>query len=122
VIGLGRSLGQLGAASLQLARQRLESAALEVEEELLRFAGTLAALLAAVLLGTLALAGFAATLVAWLWDTARIAALLGVSLAFAASAGAIAWRVARARRDKPPFLSATLAELRRDAEALGGAR
>lgn len=121
-MGLGRSLGQLCAGSLQLARERLEFAALDVEEELLRFAGMLAAMVAAVLLGTLALAGLAATLVVWLWDTARVAALLGVSLAFAASAGLIAWRVAKARREKPPFLSATLAELRRDAETLGAVR
>lgn len=117
-MGLGRSLGSLGAGALLLVRQRLESAALDVEEELLRWAGTVAALLAAVLLAILALAGLAATVVVVFWDTARIAALLGVSAAFALGAVFIAWRVARALRDKPPFLSATLAELRRDAELM----
>lgn len=119
-MGLSASLRRLGGGYLAVARQRLELAALDVEEELLRAGSLLAALLALVALASLALAAAAATLVVLLWDTARIAALVGVTAAFAAAAVAAYWWLRDALRSKPPFLSATLEELARDGEDLAG--
>ena len=118
-MALGQALSRLGATSLQLVRQRLELASLDVEEELLRLDALLAGVLAAILMLTLALAAAAAGVVAYFWDSARMAALLGVTGAFAAAGLALAWRVARALRDKPRFLASTLAELDKDREQLG---
>jgi uncharacterized membrane protein YqjE len=110
-MGLAASLSELGSGLLLAARQRLELAALDVEEEFIRLACLLAMAVAAALLATLALAAGAAAIAAHFWDTARIPALLGIALAFALGAGALAWRMARAWRAKPAFLAATLATL-----------
>jgi uncharacterized membrane protein YqjE len=110
-VALGPSLGRLGAGVLLGVRQRLELASLDVEEEMLRLTGLIAGVLVTALLFTLALAAGAATIVVLFWDSARIAALLGVTLFFAASA------LTRSLRDKPRFLDATLTELERDRES-----
>ncbi|MCM2250867.1 MAG: phage holin family protein [Ramlibacter sp.] len=113
-MSLGESLGRLGASSLLVARQRLELASLDVEEELLRLGGLLAGALVTALMLALALAGAAATVVIYFWEEARLAASLGVTAFFCAAAALMAWRLARALRDKPRFLAGTLAELDKD--------
>lgn len=119
-MSLGNSLGRLGATSLLLARQRLELAALDVEEELAHTGNFLVGALATALLATLSLGALAATVVVVFWDTARIAALVGVTLAFSIATAAAAWRCRRALRDKPPFLGATLGELAKDGDRMRG--
>lgn len=121
-MSLPASLRRLGGGYVALARQRLELAALDVEEELLRAAGLLAALLALVALASLALAAGAALLVVLLWDSARVAVLAGVTLAFTAAALAVYWWLQGALGAKPPFLAATLDELAKDVEDLAGPR
>jgi uncharacterized membrane protein YqjE len=121
-MALAQSLARLGASALQTARQRLELAALDVEEELLRIGGLLAGVLVTALMLALALASAAATFVIYFWDGARLAATLGVTGFFALAGALMAWRLARALRDKPRFLAATLAELERDCEPIGNAR
>lgn len=117
-MALGQSLAQLGASSLKIARQRLELASLDVEEELLRIGALLAGALVTALMLALALAGAAASLVIYFWEGARLAASLGVTGFFALAGALMAWRLARALRDKPRFLAGTLAELDRDGERL----
>lgn len=119
-MALGQSLIRLGASSLMLARQRLELASLDVEEELLRLGALLAGALVTALMLALALAGAAATFVIYFWEGARLAASLGVTAFFALVAALMAWRLARAVRDKPRFLAATLAELDKDREQWRG--
>lgn len=119
-MALGQTLTQLGASSLLLVRQRLELASLDVEEELLRLGGLLAGALVTALMLALALASAAATFVIYFWEGARLAATLGVTVFFALTAVLMAWRLARALRDKPRFLAATLAELDRDREQWPG--
>lgn len=109
--GVGRWL-------LLLMRQRVELCALEVEEQLVLAAGTLAALLAIAVLAMLGLAALAAAVVAYWWETARMTALLGVAAVFIGTALAVGVRLVRAMNRRPLFLSATLDELRRDAELL----
>jgi uncharacterized membrane protein YqjE len=114
------SLRRMGGGYMALARQRLEIAALDVEEELLRFGSLLAALLALVALASLALAAAAATLVVLFWDSARIGVLVGVVVAFAAATAAVAWWLRESLRAKPPFLATTLDELGKDIQELAG--
>jgi uncharacterized membrane protein YqjE len=110
-VGLGDTVARLGASSLSLVRQHLELAALDVEEELLRF-GTYAALaIATALVLTLALAAAAATLVVVFWETARLTALVGVTAFFALVAALMAWILLRAIRSKPRLMAGTLSEL-----------
>jgi uncharacterized membrane protein YqjE len=119
-VPLGDSVARLGATSLLLLRQRLELVSLDVEEELLRDGLLLAGALVAALLGALFLAALGALVVVLFWDTARIAALLVVTLAYGAAAAFAVWRLARAWRDKPRFLAGTLAELGTDGDRLRG--
>jgi len=96
-------------------RQRLELAALDVEEELLHAGITVAAILAITMFAALALAAVAAAVVVLLWDRAPVAALLGTSAVFALAASLVTWWLMRALRAKPRFLAATLDELGADA-------
>ncbi|MBC5763940.1 phage holin family protein [Ramlibacter albus] len=112
------SVRRLAATVLLLARQRLELAALDFEEEVLRAGIALLAVLAVAALGALCLAALAAFVVVWWWDTARLQALLGVAAVFGGAAACIAWRLKRALDAKPPFLHGTLQELRKDGEQL----
>ena len=92
-MALADSVQALAAGSFVLARQRLELATLDVEEQLLRAMQILVRLLVAVALGTLALGALAATIVVGLWDTSRMAALVGVTAVFGACAS---WRAVSA--------------------------
>jgi uncharacterized membrane protein YqjE len=84
---------------------------LDHEEDWLRVAQLMAGALVTALMLALACASAAATFVMYFWGGARLAATVGVT-GFLVLAGALlAWRVARALRDKPPFLAAfTFAE------------
>ena len=107
------------AASLVLAgRQRLELVALDLEEELLRAGGAIAAMLVISSFASVAFLLLAAAVVIAMWDRAGIASLLVLGTFFAVAAVAVAWRLGRAVRAKPPLLAATLHELDQDGEAL----
>ena len=113
-MSLGQTLSRLSASLWLVASQRLELASLDVEEELLRFAGLLAGILATALMFTLALAATASAVVVYFWDTARLTALLSVAGLFAVAAVALVWRLSQALRNKPRFMANTLAQLGKD--------
>jgi uncharacterized membrane protein YqjE len=119
-MALGSGVSRLAAGALLALRQRLELASIDIEEELLRLVGLVAVALVAALLFALALAAAAATVVVLLWDSARIAALVGVTLFFVLAGALAAGALARSLRDKPRFLDATLTELEHDRETWGG--
>ncbi len=76
--------------------------------------------LVAVLAFAFALFGASALVVVAFWDTNRIAALCGVTLAYLAIGLVALWRLSvLGRTDAPPF-AATLAELERDRAWLAG--
>ena len=118
-MALARNLARLGAGSLLLARQRLELASLDIEEEVLRIGLLLAGALVTALMLALALSAAAATIVIYFWESARMAAAISVTGFFTLATALMAWRLAVAWRDKPRFLAATLAELDKDAQQLG---
>jgi uncharacterized membrane protein YqjE len=115
-----RSATRLCGTLLAMLQTRVELLTTEISEDLERgvriLLWGLVAMLAAVL--SLLLAGV--TLIVYYWDTHRMAAALGVTVAFAALSAVAAW-IARARlREKPGPLGASRTELRRDVAALRG--
>jgi uncharacterized membrane protein YqjE len=115
-MGLGDSLRSVAATGALIARQRLELAALDVQDELGAWARLLGGILAVAVLAALALGALGAVVVIALWDVARVAAVVCVALAYVITA-VIAWqRLLRAWAAKPPFMAATIDELRRDSE------
>jgi uncharacterized membrane protein YqjE len=113
-VSLGDTARQLAASLAAAGRQRLELAALDVEEEVLRAGFAIASMLAVTAFGIVALAALSAAIVLAVWDRAPVIALLGVALAHSGAAAFVALRLARTLRAKPPFLAATLQELAND--------
>lgn len=113
-------LRQLASISLSALVTRGELASLELTEERERAARWLAmAMLAAVLL-LAALIVAALWVVSLFWDSHRAAAFVVVALVYAGTGIAIAAWLAARLRNAPPLLEATLAELKRDRDALRG--
>jgi uncharacterized membrane protein YqjE len=116
--GLSGALGRLGGATLALLRTRIELATLEFEEARERAKQMLVLLLCGVVLALFGLLFASLLVVAYFWDTNRLAAIAGVTLFYAALAAIAFTRLRRLTRDKPPPFAATLSELEQDAAAL----
>jgi len=115
-MGLLQSAQALLATVLGLARTRLELLSVEMQEVLARLVLLIIGAVAAILLGALALGFGAAALVMTVAPEHRVAVSAGLALAFLAAAAFIAWKVRREVKARP--FAASLAELKRDAEAL----
>jgi len=114
------SLRSLGATLLALLGTRAELAVVELREEGERRKDQVIVALAAAIFVLLALVCATLLVVVFFWDTHRLAALAGVTLTHAVLGG---WAIATLRgmaRSAPPPFAATLAELARDREMLGG--
>ena len=108
------------ASALDAVRTRLDLATVEVEIYLLRTVHLVVWAIAAVACCLLALAFGLVTLVVALWDTHRMAALLGGTVAFVALAATFASIGARALRNRPRMLEGTLQQLEHDQRRAGG--
>ncbi|MBL0141596.1 MAG: phage holin family protein [Betaproteobacteria bacterium] len=118
--GLIESLRALGATALALVRVRIDLIAVELKEHsLLHKQMLLLAVVAAFFLaaGFLFLAFFFVVL---FWDTHRLAAIGGVTLAYVGIGAWAALRLQDLMNNSPPPFSATLAEFKRDLEQLRG--
>lgn len=111
---------QFGANLLDLARTRLELAAVELQEGAHRLLGYLVWAAVAAVLGLFALALAVLFVLVLFWDTHRLAAVGGMAVLFALGCAIAAMRVRAGLAKRPPVLPATLAELRKDAAALKG--
>ncbi|MGI4721232.1 MAG: phage holin family protein [Janthinobacterium lividum] len=111
---------QFGANLLDLARTRLELAAVELQEGAHRLLGYLVWAAVAAVLGLFALALAVLFVLVLFWDTHRLAAVGGMTVLFALGCAIAAMRVRAGLAKRPPVLPATLAELRKDAAALKG--
>lgn len=108
-------LGRLRATLLLVLRQRLELAALDVQDEMQRLGVLLEAALFMLTMWGFALAAAAAGVILLFWDSARLAAVWGVSGFFLLlGLGLLVW-LRRAWKRKPRFMATTLAELEKDA-------
>jgi len=112
------SLAKLADAMLGLLRTRLELVAVEYTEERDRVTRQvtllligLGCLLFALLFGSLAV-------IAYYWDTYRIAAILCVAGVFAIAGGAMLWRRTELSTTSPVPFAASVAELDKDRAAI----
>jgi len=113
-----RSLVQLGGTLLATAQTRVELLTTELSEDVERgirillwgFVALLAGILGALLAGI--------TLILYFWDTHRLGAAVGVTLAFLLLAVLAGWVSRERLREKPRLLDAVRSELRHDVEAL----
>lgn len=110
------------ASLLEVGRTRLQLAVTEIDEERLRLAELLLWATFALFFVGLGVVFAALLLVLLVWDGPREAVLAGIAALFLGIGAwaAVAWR--RKARAKPPFLAATIVELKRDRAALAGDR
>jgi len=114
------SLRALGGSFVGLLRTRVELAVVELQEEGERRKGMVLLAAVAAIFVTLAALLFALFVVVLFWDTHRVAAA-GVMTLLYLAIGAYAFsRLKRRAAESPPPFEATLAELRKDADALKG--
>ena len=111
---------RIGANVLDLARTRLELAAIELQEGAQRLFGYLAWAVAAAVLGLFALGLVILFVLVLFWDTHRLAAVGGMAVLFILGTLFAAMKLRAGLAARPPMLPATLAELRKDAAALKG--
>jgi uncharacterized membrane protein YqjE len=119
-LGLFASLRRMLATLIALAHTRLELVSVEVEEQIGHAAGVLLWSIAAIFFGSLAVLVLALTIVIAFWDDHRLLAAGLVTAAFALVAVVAALIVRTRLRHRPRLLSATIAEMKRDAAALDG--
>ncbi|MEX5746522.1 phage holin family protein [Massilia sp. X63] len=111
---------RIAANVLDLARTRLELAAIELQESSRLLLGYLAWGLAAAVLGLFALALVILFVLVLFWDTHRLAAVGGMAVLFILGTVFAALKLRAGLATRAPLLPATLAELRKDAAALKG--
>ena len=118
--GLRGASARLTAALLGLVRTRIELASVEFSEERARLQQQLVLLIAGLASLLFALFFVAVWVIVYFWDTARLAAIAGVVVAFGLAGAILLWRRAETARAAPPAFAATLAELERDRAAFSG--
>jgi len=116
--GVIGAMAQLGASALAMLRTRLELASVEFAEarEHIKDMVLLAAI--GTVLGLFALLFASLFVIAWFWDTYRLAAVGGVTLFYIAITVLVFARLRKISRDAPAPFAATLEELEHDAAAL----
>ncbi len=116
--GLFDSLRAMLATLVALTHTRLELLSVELEQEADRLSGTLLWAILGIFCAGLAVLMIALTIVIAFWDGHRLLAAALVALLFASLAIAASLVVRHRLRTRPRFLSATIGELERDAQAL----
>lgn len=118
--GVLASLRGCAGTAVALVRTRLELLKTEAREEAGRITGLLLWGVAAVLLGVAGLVFLAIFLTVLLWDSHRLLALGVFAALFIAAAGVAVASALRLARQGSQLFAASLAELRRDKDALAG--
>jgi uncharacterized membrane protein YqjE len=116
--GLLESAQNMIAGLLDLGRTRFELFGTEMREELAHLATTVLGGLAVLVLAALGLAFAGFALIFFVGEANRLVATIGVALAFFLAAGVLAWWLRRTLEVKPRAFDATIAELRRDLQAI----
>ncbi len=116
--GLSGALARLGESSLEFVRTRIQLAALELSEEHERGKDQLLLIGVAAFAFAFALFAASAFVVAYFWDSYRLAALAGVTILYVLIGAGALWRLDVQRRNAPRPFAATLAELERDRQWL----
>lgn len=109
--------GRLGSTLVAMLQTRAELAAVEVEEESLRFLSYMVrALLALLLVGIAVVLGVFLVILLF-WDSYRIESVVAVMALLLGGAAWLGWQVRRDIRNKPRLLGATIAEINKDVAA-----
>lgn len=117
--GLFDRVRRMLATLVTLAHTRLELVTVELEEEVQRLTRVVLYALVGLFCAGVAVVMLATTVIIAFWEHRVLAALL-VTAAFVGGAIVAGLAVRRRLAERPRFLGATLAELQRDARALGG--
>jgi uncharacterized membrane protein YqjE len=115
-VGLGDALSGFAATAVAMLRTRLELATIEFDEQFERTKIMLVLLVVATVFACFTLIALSALVVALLWDSYPVAALVGVVVTYAVITGVALYLLKQGSYPKP--FAATLHELERDAEAL----
>ena len=118
--GILDSLRRVLSTVIELIYTRAELFTTEVEEEIHRAAGLLIWALVAIIAGGFTILLLSLTVVIAFWDDHRVLAGLFVTLLFAGVFGTALLTLRSRIKARPPLLAETLAELRRDRDALAG--
>ncbi len=118
--GVKESLGALGADLAALARVRLELVAIELKEASERQKRMLQWAIVAALFLAAGLLALGVLVVVLFWDSYRVAAIVGVCVAYLGTGGWAFMRLRDIAENSPPPLAATIAELERDIEMIRG--
>lgn len=114
------AISRIGATVVAMVHTRLELAAVEMQEEARRLAGYLVSVLLATFLLACSILLAALFVIVLFWDSYRLLAVGGMTVLFALAGFVILNKVRTSFESRPPLLSATLAELRNDADFIAG--
>jgi uncharacterized membrane protein YqjE len=118
--GLSSALGSLAATAIGIVRTRLELATVEFAEERERAKELLIFAVCGLLAASFALLFASVLVIAYFWDSYRLAAVAGMMVFYIVIAALLFTRLKRyAQQTHTPF-AATLAELEHDAAAIKG--
>ncbi len=112
------TVGRISGTLVDMARTRLELAALEIEEETQRVLGYFALALLALILSGIALVLVAASVIIVFWDSYRIPAALAMVVLFGVGAAIAGAKLKSAFTTRPRLMAATVAELNKDFNAI----
>ena len=115
---IAHSLRRLAASSIAILQTRAELVAVEVEEEAVRYFSYLLLSLIAVICIGMAFILLVTLIVAYYWDTHRLASLLALIGFFSVLAAGLGWRVYGNYRRKPRLLDMSLRELSSDLDTI----
>jgi uncharacterized membrane protein YqjE len=107
-----------GGQLVATVKDRVTLLSVELQEEKLRLTQMLLWVSAIVFAGIMALTFGTLLLVYLWWDSARLALLAGLTLAYGGAAAALIWAFQRFLRRQPAPLAATLEELEADAQCI----
>jgi uncharacterized membrane protein YqjE len=116
--GVIGAMAQLGAGALAMLRTRIELASVEFAEARERIKDMVLLAAVGIVLGLFALLFASLFVIAYFWDSYRLAAVGGVTLFYIAIAVLVFARLRKISRDAPAPFAATLEELEHDVAAL----
>ncbi|HEY8624063.1 MAG TPA: phage holin family protein [Casimicrobiaceae bacterium] len=116
--GVIGAMAQLGASTLAMLRTRIELASVEFAEAREHIKDMVLLAAVGIVLGLFALLFASLFVIAWFWDSYRLAAVGGVTLFYIAITVLVFARLRKISRDAPAPFAATLEELEHDAAAL----
>jgi uncharacterized membrane protein YqjE len=112
------AIAQLAASAVAMLRTRIELAAVEFAEAREHIKDMVVLAAVGTVLALFALLFASLFVIAWFWDTYRLAAVGGVAVFYVVLAALAFARLRQISRDAPSPFAATLEELEHDAAAL----